>query len=201
MTRATVLAGTVTAVARASPEVLSPMTRPAASTSGPPENPSYTARSSRTNRSMVPPCQVRHSPPTALTMPRLAVTDPPGRPSASTSCPTRGGSVAGATGGAPRALRETEHGEVGGRVPPGQRRGDAGAVVQADGDVVVPLNGVVRRDDDARLPDDARCRNPAPGVDGDDRAPDGVHRRGEIVGDGGQQAVGRGCRHERSDGE
>jgi hypothetical protein len=39
----------------------------------------------------------------------------------------------------------------------------------------------MRRDDDARLPDDAGGRDPAAGVDGDDRPADGVDRGGEII--------------------
>jgi hypothetical protein len=38
-------------------------------------------------------------------------------------------------------------------------------------------------------------------MDGDDRPSDGVDRGREIVGDGGQEAVAGGCRHEHSDGE
>ena len=89
----------------------------------------------------------------------------------------RPGDAAGALG----AVRQAEHGEIGGRVAAGQRGGRGAAVVQGDGDVVVSLNGVVRGDDDAGLPDDAGGGNAAAGVDGDDRAADGVHRGGKIV--------------------
>ena len=88
-TRSTAFAGSAIGVPRASAELFKPRTAPDASTSGPPENPSYTARSSRRTRSIRAPCQVRHPSPTALMMPKLAETFFPGRPTASTSDPTR----------------------------------------------------------------------------------------------------------------
>ena len=132
-------------------------------------------------RSIAPPCQVRHSPPTALTMPRLAVTDRARPAEREHELADARRAVGRGGGGRAGAVREAEHGEIGRRIASGQRGGGGGAVVQRDGDVVVPLNGVMRRDDDARLPDDAGGRDPAAGVDGDDRPADGVDRGGEII--------------------
>src|ERR1051325_8984945 len=94
--RSTVAIGIVTGVPRASPEVLMPSTRPAASMRGPPENPSYIDTSRRSSESISPPRQVRHAPATLLTTPQLAVSRGPGRPSAITNSPTQGDGCAGA---------------------------------------------------------------------------------------------------------
>src|ERR1043166_9139889 len=98
-------------------------------------------------------------------------------------------------GESPGAAVEAKHREVGGGIATGERGADGGAVVKRDGDVLVALHRVVRRDDDAIEPGDAGGGNPTPGVNGDHRAADGFGRPRQIVGEGGEHATLGGNAH------
>ena len=67
---------------------------------------------------------------------------------------------------------DAQHSHVGARVAAGELRGHGGAVGQADRDVLLPLDVVVRGDDHAvGRPDDAARPDAAPGRHLDDAGP------------------------------
>lgn len=76
-------------------------------------------------------------------------------------------------------MKSSQDGDVGGGVAPGERRADGGPVGECDRDPLLSLDGVVRRDDDPRAPDDAGRRNAPAGVDRDE----GVGRLGDGSGE------------------
>ena len=86
-----------------------PIARRSASATGAPASPGYSPPSRRIRRSTRPPRQLRHSPPTAPTWPKLACTSADGsRPTAKTKSPTRGAGASGSrstTGSARRRRR------------------------------------------------------------------------------------------------
>jgi hypothetical protein len=79
-----------------------------------------------------------------------------------------------------RAL-DAEHREVGRRIAPDEPRRRLRPRRQRDGNLLVTLDGVIRRDDDPFAPDDAARRHARPRVDGDDRGADFLDRRGQAV--------------------
>ena len=76
---------------------------------------------------------------------------------------------------------EPQHGQVRAGVSPGQGGGCGGPVRQGHGDVLVAVDGVIRRDDYSLAPVDAARGNAAPGVDRHDGAAPRLDRGGEFV--------------------
>jgi hypothetical protein len=130
---------------------------------------------------MVPPCHVRHSPPTVLMTPRLAVTAVPGRPRARTSAPTLIADASASEATGHLGFVDLEDGQIGARIAAGESRGDRRAVGERDGDVFLALDRVMRRDDDAGPPVDAGRGDTSPGVNRDDGLACAVDGAGEVV--------------------